>query len=72
MNQLISQCNGEAAWGIKEQGPPCGHICHDSHVAENKSKMSVLKHDGVGHGHGHAGHDSELESRGFICSQCCK
>ena len=60
-NKCISQCNGEAAWGIK--GLPRGHICDDdSHVAENKSKTEgVLKQDGGG-----AGHGSRIESRGFI------
>ena len=65
-NKCISQCNGEAAWGIK--GLPRGHICHDRHVAEKKSKTEgVLKQVGGG-----AGHGSRIESRGFICSQCCK
>ena len=50
-NKCISQCNGEAAWGIK--GLPRGHICHDCHVAENKSKTEgVLKQVGGGGGGG--------------------
>ncbi|CAL8323615.1 unnamed protein product [Boreogadus saida] len=34
--ELESELNGEAAWGIK--GLPRGHICDDGHVAESKSK----------------------------------
>ena len=42
-NKFTSQCNGEAAWGIKEQG----HVDTFAMWQKINQKLSVLKHDGV-------------------------